>query len=281
MRSPTRLRTSSEAAGAWYPDGRSGIARLTILGALRRLWSKRMPLLSRVGRGVRGSGSEARRAAAPMSETSSSPPETPDPTSGDAPEADPYSDASLRADLEAALADAADAKDIARRAQADLANVRRRAQEERSRFRSLAVEQVCRRLLPILDDLGRAAGEARRVAPGESDPTAADAPALAALGDGVRLVLRRFEETLAEQGLVEIEALGQPFDPRVHEALQRLPATAEQQDGEVVAVYLRGYLLDGRVVRPAQVIVAEEFAAPESSGEEEEPDASSDEAPPA
>lgn len=221
-----------------------------------------------------------------MSEPSSSTPSPAEPTLGETPESHGSSEASRRAEraefdeqLEAALAEAAAAKDIARRAQADLLNVRRRAQEERSRFRSLAVEEVCRRLLPILDDLGRAAGEARRVAAPDGDPASGETGALVALGEGVRLVLRRFEETLAQEGLVEIEAVGQPFDPRVHQALQRVPAGPDQEDGEVVEVYLRGYLLDGRVVRPAQVIVAEGTADPASSGDEDQPGASPDEAP--
>ena len=198
-----------------------------------------------------------------MSRTSPSPPEAADSAPPEAPDSETSADAALRAELETALQEAADAKDVARRAQADLVNVRRRAEEERGRYRSLAIEEVCRRLLPILDDLGRAAGEARRVESGE----------------GVRLVLQRFEETLARQGLVEIRAQGQPFDPRLHQALQRVPAGPQQQDGDVAEVYLRGYLLDGRVVRPAQVIVAEAVATPTPSPRENDPEPVPDEAP--
>lgn len=205
-----------------------------------------------------------------MSESTQSPPEI------EASRGDRSSEEALEAELAAALTEAADAKDVARRARADLANVRRRAEEERSRFRSLAVEEVCRGFLPILDDLGRAAGEVKRVTPADGDGGPDDASrALLAMGEGVRLVLRRFEETLARQGLVEIGALGQPFDPRVHEALQRVPAAPGQEDGEVVEVYLRGYLLDGRVVRPAQVIVAD--GPPPPAPSDDEPDAPTDE----
>lgn len=188
----------------------------------------------------------------------------------------------LEEELEVSRREAAEARDAARRAQADLANVRRRASEERSTLRSRALEDVCRGLLPVLDDLERAAGEVLRAAAVEGEQQTSGARPLTALGDGVRLVLRRFEETLSRQGLEEIEALGAPFDPRLHEALQQVDAAPGQRDGDVVTVFRRGYLLDGRVIRPAQVIVAtgepasdEEVAddgdaAPDRAGREDE-----------
>ncbi len=163
----------------------------------------------------------------------------------------------LREELEGVRREAAEAKDVARRAQADLLNVQRRARDERSRFRSRALEDVCSGFLPVLDDLGRAVEEASRTldaAPNESE--AAERASLQALSDGVRLVLRRFEDTLTRLGLSEIDALGAPFDPRLHEALQQVPAGPGQADGEVVSVVRRGYLLDGRAIRPTQVVVA-------------------------
>ncbi len=169
-------------------------------------------------------------------------------------------------------------KDLARRLQADLANMRRRVETERQNLKSRLVEEVCGHFLPVLDDLKRAADEAARQADdgapaetaGEPDPAAR---ADEALRTGVRLVLRRFEETLARQGLVEIEALGRPFDPRQHEAVHRMPAAPGQQDDEVVEVFRRGYVLDGRVIRPASVVVAvgppPEETAPEEAAPEE------------
>lgn len=150
--------------------------------------------------------------------------------------------------------------DLARRLKAEMANMRRRMDLDKASLRNRLVEQICGGFLPVLDDLQRAAAEAERTAdhapgakPGESGPAPA---ADEALRTGVRLVARRFEESLAKQGFVEIEALGRPFDPRHHEAVHRLPATEGQEDGEVVEVYRRGYFLGDRVVRPATVVVA-------------------------
>ena len=152
----------------------------------------------------------------------------------------------------------ADAKDLARRAQADLANVRRRARNERAEFRSRATEEICSALLPVLDDLHRAALEVEKTTErwdgnGGHDPAG---NVVRGLSEGIRLVLRRFQDTLKRQGLLEIEADGAPFDPRVHEAVQEIPAGPGQREGDVIQVLRRGYLLDGRVIRPATVIVA-------------------------
>ena len=91
------------------------------------------------------------------------------------------------------------------------------------------------------------------------------------LHEGIRLVLlRRFQDTLKRQGLLEIEADGAPFDPRLHEAVQEIPAGPGQREGDVTEVLRRGYLLDGRVIRPATVIVA--GAPPEPADRPEETD---------
>lgn len=174
-----------------------------------------------------------------------------------------------------------DAKDLARRAQADLANVRRRARNERAEFRSRATEEVCTALLPVLDDLQRAALEVEKTTE-RWDGNGGEDPAgnvVRGLHEGIRLVLRRFQDTLKRQGLLEIEADGAPFDPRLHEAVQEVPAGSGQREGDVAEVLRRGYLLDGRVIRPATVIVA--GAPPEPSdapeGTEEDGDDPGDE----
>lgn len=188
--------------------------------------------------------------------------------------------ARLREDIDRLEREAADAKDLARRARADLANVRRRAETERAELRSRTLEEVSRGILPVLDDLARAVHETNRTA---SPGPAADDPAHEAfvrLRDGLRLVLRGFEATLARQGLVEIEAEGTLFDPHLHEAVLRTPIGAEQADGEVIAVVRRGYLLDGRVIRAAEVVVAGKDGAPgDAEGTLAEAEAGEDGAP--
>ena len=173
--------------------------------------------------------------------------------------------------------------DLARRLKAEMANMRRRMDLDKASLRTRLVEQICGGFLPVLDDLQRAAAEAGR--PGDDPPPAPSgesgkappAPSAdEALRTGVRLVARRFEESLAKQGFVEIEALGRPFDPRHHEAVHRLPATEGQEDGEIVEVYRRGYFLGDRVVRPATVVVAYQ---PDPATAPPAPDAGDDEAP--
>lgn len=153
--------------------------------------------------------------------------------------------------------------DLARRMRADMANMRRRRETEKANLQLRMVEHICQGFLPLLDDLQRAAAEA---APAEEDASAAEgaesgksaAPGAGdqALRTGVRLVARRFEESLKKQGFVEIEALGRPFDPRHHDAVHRVPAEAGQEDGEILEVFRRGYFLGDRVIRPASVVVA-------------------------
>ncbi len=169
----------------------------------------------------------------------------------------------LQEQIETLHREAAEAKDLARRAQADLLNVRRRADSERNTFRSRAVEDVCRSFLPVLDDLELAVAGAERTTSGAGgDGPASPNPQLEALREGVRLVQRRFTDILARQGLVAIEAEGAPFDPRLHDAVHQAPARPGQHEGEIVEVFRRGYSLDGRVIRPATVVVA---APPEDS----------------
>lgn len=126
------------------------------------------------------------------------------------------------------------------RAAADLDNYRKRAQKEREEVQKFGVEQLLKDLIPILDNLERALKAA-----------ATDDP----LSGGVRLVLRTFEEVLGRHGVRGFSALGQPFDPRLHEALMQV-ATSEQAPGTVVMEHGRGFLLNDRLVRPAMVGVA-------------------------
>ena len=83
---------------------------------------------------------------------------------------------------------------------------------------------------------------------------AEDPGSMAPLRDGVSLTLNQFLGALKKFGVEPVEALGRPFDPAVHEAIQQVES--DQPAGTVVAEYQRGYLLNGRLVRPAMVGVA-------------------------
>jgi molecular chaperone GrpE len=139
------------------------------------------------------------------------------------------------------------------RAAADLENYRKRAQKEREEIQKFGIEKLLKDLIPILDNLERAL---RAASASEGDP----------LSGGVKLVLRGFEETLGRYGVKAFGALGQPFDPRLHEAL--LEVGSDEPPGTVVLEHGRGYFLHERLVRPAMVGVAVARPQSESSAKE-------------
>jgi molecular chaperone GrpE len=138
----------------------------------------------------------------------------------------------LRAELE-------ELRDRALRTLADFDNYRKRVEREREEQRRQTVADVLRDLLPVVDNLDRA--------------LAAEA-GLADLRTGVELIARQLRESLGRFGLREVEAVGRPFDPRLHDAVSRQesPAVAEPT---VAAELQRGYLLGDRLLRPAMVVV--------------------------
>lgn len=168
-----------------------------------------------------------------------------DDTTSDIPSAPPASppDAALE-DLRRQLDDK---QDQLLRALAETDNVRRRAQRDREEYVKYAVEGLARDLLPVVDNLDRAiaaagaAGDATRVV------------------EGVELIRRELLRVLERHGVTRYSALGQRFDPTRHEAVARV--VSEDQDPDtIVAEVAPGYVLNGRVLRPAMVGVA---AAPD------------------
>ena len=129
------------------------------------------------------------------------------------------------------------------RAVAELDNQKKRAQREREEYIRFANESLLRELLPVLDNFDRALGAAR-----------AGAEAQGVL-EGVELIQRELLKVLEKFGVTPYSALGQPFDPERHEAVQRV-IKPDAPDLTVVEETQRGYLLNGRVLRPALVVVA-------------------------
>jgi molecular chaperone GrpE len=125
------------------------------------------------------------------------------------------------------------------RAQADFINYKRRAEQEKEETIKFANSQLMLDLLPILDDLERAFVS---LPPNIADPTWID---------GVRLIERKLWATLEAQGLSPIKALGEPFDPRFHEAV----TYGKGKGGIVVQEMQKGYQFRDRVIRPSQVVV--------------------------
>lgn len=129
------------------------------------------------------------------------------------------------------------------RALADLENAKRRAQRDREEYVRFANDALLRDLLPTLDNLDRALDAARAAGHASS------------LLDGIELIQRDLLKALERHGLERYSALGLPFDPTRHEAVARV-VSEDRPEHTVVGETMPGYLLNGRVVRPAMVAVA-------------------------
>lgn len=156
-----------------------------------------------------------------------------------------------REQYEAAAAERNELREKLLRAQAETENVRKRSLREQSEGRKYAAVPLARALLPSLDDLRRAvdAAKASREAGADAEKLADD------LVGGVAAVLKSFEKALSEQGITPIPAVGEMFDPNLHEALAQAPSL-DQPPGTVIQEAQRGYAAGDRVVRPSHVIVA-------------------------
>jgi molecular chaperone GrpE len=152
------------------------------------------------------------------------------------PEAGPET---LEAQLDKARAEAQRYLANWQRSEADFSNYKRRMEQERDEARRMGNAALIINILPVLDDLERA--------------LASLDISLAGLTwfDGIRLIYRKLLLVLENAGVRQIEAEGQPFDPRFHEAVMHGPGP----EGKVVAEVQRGYKLHDRVLRPAMVVV--------------------------
>jgi molecular chaperone GrpE len=132
------------------------------------------------------------------------------------------------------------------RAEADFINYKRRSEQEKEEISKFATSALMLNILPILDDLERA--------------FASSPPRLAKHGwvDGIKLIDRKLRATLEAQGLSPINALGEPFDPHLHEAVRQ----DKGKEGIVIEEVQKGYTFRDKVIRPSKVVVG--------SGEAEE-----------
>lgn len=150
----------------------------------------------------------------------------------------------LAAELAAAKAEAAANYEKFLRTAADLENFRRRTVREKDDLRTTATGRVLEDIFPVLDTLGMAIAAAKQ--------PKAD---LKSLTGGVEMVLTQLKTALANHGLKEINPAGQPFDPHQHEAISK-QASNEVKDEHVLTVVRTGYSLNGRLLRPASVVVS-------------------------
>jgi molecular chaperone GrpE len=133
---------------------------------------------------------------------------------------------------------------------ADLENYRKRAVKEKEEVQRFGIERLLKDLLPVVDGFDRALAHAA-----EDDP----------LREGVKLVRAQLEQTLGKHGVTAFSAMGEKFDPALHEALLQVP-TKDQPPGTVVLEHARGFKLNDRLVRPAMVGVAVEPPADAPAG---------------
>ena len=171
----------------------------------------------------------------------------------------PASDGAETAD-EASLADlkalADDNWDKYVRAAAELENVRKRASRDVENAHKFALERFCTELLAVKDSL-------------EMGLAAADQADAQSLLEGKKATLKLLTTTMERFGVVELNPEGAPFDPQEHEAMTMQPS-ADAEPGSVLTVFQKGYALNGRLLRPARVVVAAEPADTPGSDELEQ-----------
>ncbi len=150
----------------------------------------------------------------------------------------------LQERLEEAEREKVQFKALAQRGQADFANFRKRADEEKLELLGSAKSQVILRILPALDDIERALGQT----------SAAGSEADNGWLEGFRLIERKLSNILEGEGLQRIEAEGLAFNPWEHEIVSYLDVPS-RKEGEVLEVTRQGYKMNGKVLRPSQVVV--------------------------
>jgi len=147
---------------------------------------------------------------------------------------------------------------LAQRVQADFLNYKRRIEQEREEQTKFAQSRLMLKLLPVLDDFERA-----------MDAVRADLAGLHWV-QGIGHIYRKLQNVLESEGLTKIEAMGEEFDPRLHEAVV-YEEVGPDDDGKVLSVLQNGYKLHDRVIRPAMVKVGKSSAAHRApSGEQEQ-----------
>ncbi len=130
------------------------------------------------------------------------------------------------------------------REQAEMQNVRRRAQRDVESAHKFALEKFATELLSVVDNLERAIGAID--AKDESQK---------AVAEGLELTLKTFIDVLTKHSVVPVDPEGQPFDADLHQAVSMVP-NAEVEPNTVINVFQKGYTLNGRLIRPAMVVVS-------------------------
>ncbi|MFV8781434.1 nucleotide exchange factor GrpE [Microbulbifer sp. SA54] len=138
----------------------------------------------------------------------------------------------------------AEHKDMVMRAQADVQNARRRAQQDVEKAHKFGVEKLLKDLLPVVDNLERALSTID-----------SEHEAHKSVVEGIELTHKSFLDTLGKYSVETIDPAGEPFDPELHQAMAQVP-NGDVEPNTVLEVFQKGYRLNGRLVRPAMVVVS-------------------------
>ncbi len=136
------------------------------------------------------------------------------------------------------------AQDKALRMAADLQNVRRRAEQDVEKAHKFALEKFAIDLLPVVDSLERGL-----------ELSSPDDESIKAVREGMELTLKLFQDTLKRYQLEAVDPEGAPFNPEHHQAMAMQEST-QAEPNSVLKVFQKGYLLNGRLLRPAMVVVS-------------------------
>ena len=128
---------------------------------------------------------------------------------------------------------------------AEFDNFRKRVMQEKAELIKNGGSKVITTLLPIIDDLERAQQNMDKYED------------VAAVKEGINLIIDKFFKLLAQEGLKKMDAVGQPFDSDLHEAIAMVPGQPEDLKGKVMDCMIAGYILNDKVIRYAKVAVAE------------------------
>ncbi|MBN6060353.1 nucleotide exchange factor GrpE [Aggregatibacter actinomycetemcomitans] len=160
---------------------------------------------------------------------------------------DPLEEAIARVqELEAQLAETSKKEqDLLLRTRAEIDNIRRRTEQDIEKAHKFALEKFAKDILNTIDNLERAL----------ATPANTEDESVKVLFDGVELTLKELLATVARFGIEPVGAVGEVFDPELHQAISMQPAEGFQSN-QITAVLQKGYLLNGRVIRPAMVMVA-------------------------
>jgi molecular chaperone GrpE len=168
--------------------------------------------------------------------------DTPSPDLGAEAPAEPSEDLGGR--VQALEEQLAAAQDQALRVAADLQNVRRRAEQDVEKAHKFALEKFANDLLPVVDSLERGL-----------ELSSPDDEAIKPMREGMQLTLKMFHDTLRRYQLEAVDPHGAPFNPEHHQAMA-MEESPHVEPGSVLKVFQKGYLLNGRLLRPAMVVVS-------------------------